>query len=1444
MPDQSGSSAKRGRSEGSSQGGRGGKSNRGRKKGSRGRGRGGKGGKKGNETLKNEGGGGTRKQDNEDDVNRNSKTKSQGERKQTSQSSKSKNAKSDVRKTTKSKNNAMKGDKQDDETRKSVTSSQGKGNNSNNRRDRKPKRGHRHGGVYQPPGQRKKHQERRGGQGGEEQSQPQKNRESQKDRVSHSHHKESSSNHHETSRNYESRASLQVRRREEKARREKARQEHRLEMKRREIRKKRVARWEKSKQKCAHSRDEIALLLSKALTTRKRISRLQEQHDETKVEDSRRDWSKKKLKTDLKKTSALLSKLRQIGHFSKGGVVTSILNVISTSNLTRHVEEIADALGGNMDGSDQNSGSNMGSTSSSSSGVMDASGGALSSSPHNLISNSSNTGSSLISSSSITNPLLSGSNSCGNSGIATESKTISISENVSVFVDIVSAMFVRYEDFIDPLYMAFFQQLNYYEPEAEKGTPVVSLSRRRFILRLVTEMICSGIEYDHSVLLMSLRTLTGAKRVRKENKKNEGGKEIAGEEGKEIVGDDDIDNSDKDADGDEDRESEDETAQNERSKSSGKDNKPTFRVSLTPKTTANLALIVAFCKFYGNRCAGRLPRSLQDHVVKLLRDSEQDIPEDKDVALKMIKDFEEGSRNKNEGQSGGQRTGVDLNNNNPTTTTTTSSSTANPLTIDPLTGDFLWKKKSNSQSYSKKLNQTLDDLSVATFPRQIQDRIFGILKAYVEALFPVLDEKFKSYHKVKAKYDNMIILKGEEFTTSAPIATKLESLSKQFEKLNRSVESLCDSLDLKKPELVKPLLEKNNSQTASSFKVWGGTLTSGMDEATRIKMEEAASRGPWGSEQTRAFYEDIIVLRERVPHILLGIRSDQSASLQQGGGSSSSVTSHSAGDNSGTSGIGGSTNDDTSTNNAAPADIVFRPPTNSNGSRGSIDSALGAFGSGSRNSSTTKTHFDDVNESDPNEGDYFSDDEEEEDEEEEDEEIAPLGGGDIEKKTKPHVKLGEKVEALLGSLPNCLSVSSIDKFAVDFCPINNNGSRKELMERLYRPTSLRVRFATESLPFYARLVATLYNKNPIFKNLGRTLVSKLESEARGLLRRKNPNRLDSKIRCCKFLGELCKFGSKGPCAPAVILRLLNKCTMTDKFRGHACEMGCCLLETCGRYLYSIEEVRPQVLSWCGTAKRLSQINARVDPHAKFLVESALFTVLSLDTNNEMNTKRKRKRKPERRVIHDYIIDLVERHFKQQELYQERERKKRDRQRSSYRAGGNSAQENNEENFGQDKVRKEDVQFVVKQFAILPWLRDDQFSDGETNSSEGDKAEGKSDKEDTRMETKTVGTSSGNDSNTTFPFSTQLDFIDSLIKVCETQTRSRIGRLASLLFHFVSSDIAISVLKPKKLEWVRTFVIELLIDNLIEKIFRGCERCQRRVRQQRVGHIRFLGELAK
>jgi regulator of nonsense transcripts 2 len=183
---------------------------------------------------------------------------------------------------------------------------------------------------------------------------------------------------------------------------------------------------------------------------------------------------------------------------------------------------------------------------------------------------------------------------------------------------------------------------------------------------------------------------------------------------------------------------------------------------------------------------------------------------------------------------------------------------------------------------------------------------------------------------------------------------------------------------------------------------------------------------------------------------------------------------------------------------------------------------------------------------------------------------------DSENKDTPHYKLTLLLEQ---ELPEASRRETIDELADRFCV--NHGSNKNSRKRLYKTLFLVPRTRLDLLPYYSRFAAIL---DRVY--LDSTLVAELEQQMHGQARFKKNANLESRLRTVRYLSELTKFRVS---PPIVILRCLRRCL--EDFSGHNIDVACCILESCGRYLFRTKHTHSRLEGLMETMMRIK--NARV-----------------------------------------------------------------------------------------------------------------------------------------------------------------------------------------------------------------------------------------------------------
>jgi len=222
--------------------------------------------------------------------------------------------------------------------------------------------------------------------------------------------------------------------------------------------------------------------------------------------------------------------------------------------------------------------------------------------------------------------------------------------------------------------------------------------------------------------------------------------------------------------------------------------------------------------------------------------------------------------------------------------------------------------------------------------------------------------------------------------------------------------------------------------------------------------------------------------------------------------------------------------------------------------------------------------------------------EEEDEEQDEDAESEQISDEVAEQdKDTPHYKLTVLLEQ---ELPECNRREQIDEIAEKFC--TNNGSSKNSRKRLSKTLFLVPRSRLDLLPYYARMTAIL---DRIWQDdIAPPLVKELEQQFHGQTKFKKNQNIDSRFKTARYIGELTKFRVA---PPIVALRCLKRCC--DDFSGANIDVACCLLESCGRFLYRIKHTNARIVQLLDTITRLSKA-VDLDERAQSLIKAAFYTV--------------------------------------------------------------------------------------------------------------------------------------------------------------------------------------------------------------------------------------------
>jgi regulator of nonsense transcripts 2 len=117
----------------------------------------------------------------------------------------------------------------------------------------------------------------------------------------------------------------------------------------------------------------------------------------------------------------------------------------------------------------------------------------------------------------------------------------------------------------------------------------------------------------------------------------------------------------------------------------------------------------------------------------------------------------------------------------------------------------------------------------------------------------------------------------------------------------------------------------------------------------------------------------------------------------------------------------------------------------------------------------------------------------------------------------------------------------------------------------------------------------------VWPDIGAALLVDVEQQFHGQAKFKKNQNIESRLRTARYIGELTKFRMA---PPIVSLRCLRRCM--DDFTGGNVDVACCLLESCGRYLYRLPHTQGKLNNIMETMMRLS----------KAKVSNEIFTTIS------------------------------------------------------------------------------------------------------------------------------------------------------------------------------------------------------------------------------------------
>ena len=169
-----------------------------------------------------------------------------------------------------------------------------------------------------------------------------------------------------------------------------------------------------------------------------------------------------------------------------------------------------------------------------------------------------------------------------------------------------------------------------------------------------------------------------------------------------------------------------------------------------------------------------------------------------------------------------------------------------------------------------------------------------------------------------------------------------------------------------------------------------------------------------------------------------------------------------------------------------------------------------------------------------------------------------------------------------------------------FC--TNYGSNKNARKRLSKALFLVPRNRFDLIPYYSRVAAIA---DRVWPEVATPVVTELEQQLHGQAKYKKNQNLDSRFKTARYIGELTKFRVA---PPIIFLRCIRRCL--DDFTGGNVDVACCLLETCGRFLYRMQHTSSRVSDIMEAMTRLSKAKVSSEQSSSDWDESAALMYLT------------------------------------------------------------------------------------------------------------------------------------------------------------------------------------------------------------------------------------------
>jgi len=498
--------------------------------------------------------------------------------------------------------------------------------------------------------------------------------------------------------------------------------------------------------------------------------------------------------------------------------------------------------------------------------------------------------------------------------------------------------------------------------------------------------------------------------------------------------------------------------------------------------------------------------------------------------------------------------------------------------------------------------------------KSLQDRTNDLIVDYYNCLVVRLKKEHEGLCRRRERNKEELLNRGSLSKTSIEY---LEKYKEAMENILKIVETMAGLLG---KEI--PLLEDNEDIEESADKAAGIALWDRRREADG-NTEESMEAFMYGGEETRSFYQDLIDIRAMVPMSMLSevysnSNQDNDSEEQKQQNTQQTTKKSSVPSSKGTldqalQQLGFSEDQPTPSYTATlsppeNAKPVAQPnPTEKPNPDPSANMA--------KAKKSKKIDIDDYIE------EYDNDDEDED---------------DFDTK-QDKSKTSREVQELLATLPNCLSRDSVDKFCVEFCHVT--GSNKQAKNSLLRELRYIPWNRSELIPYYARVAATL---SQVFEDLGPKLAGRLLGQFKFLSKTTSMDKLESRLRNARYIGELVKFNlnredlSVGIFFPSEkIFFVLNQCF--KNFAGSNINYLCELFESAGRYLYRNPDTHAAMGRSLETLWRFRK-QKNLSPAHNNLIDNAYY--FSKTTDTQIQRLRKKKTTPQKQYVEYLFFDYL------------------------------------------------------------------------------------------------------------------------------------------------------------------------------------------------------------